>query len=83
MKLPYHPATHRHINSDTGSTFCRQRPLLLRLWNEPVRQEGADFAEQRVRCVRPRPAGDRCEHRLLAVHGGGVILPLNQSTETN
>lgn len=45
--------------------------LLLRLWYEPMWQEGADVAEQRVRRLRPRPAGDRREHRLLALPGGG------------
>lgn len=46
-------------------------PLLLRLWYEPMWQEGADFAEQRVRCLRPGPVGDRRKHRLLALPGGG------------
>lgn len=45
-------------------------PLLLRLWYEPMWQEGADVAEQRVRCLRPGPVGDRCKHRLLALPGG-------------
>ncbi|XP_037328769.2 voltage-dependent calcium channel gamma-5 subunit isoform X2 [Pungitius pungitius] len=34
-------------------------------------QEDADFAEQRVRCLRPGSVGDRCEHRPLALPGGG------------
>ena len=46
-------------------------PLLLRLWYEPMWQEGADVAEQRVRCLRPGPVGDRRKHRLLALPGGG------------
>lgn len=40
-----------------------------------MRQEGADAAEQRVRRLRPRPAGDRREHRLLALPGGGRHPP--------
>lgn len=46
-------------------------PLLLRLWYEPMWQEGANVAEQRVRRLRPRPVGDRREHRLLALPGRG------------
>lgn len=55
-QLPFLPAAH---------------PLLLRLWYEPMWQEGADFAEQRVRCLRPGPVGDRRKHRLLALPRGG------------
>lgn len=45
--------------------------LLLRLWYEPMWQEGADVAEQRVCCLRPGPVGDCRKHRLLALPGGG------------
>lgn len=55
-----------------SSPFCRRRPpLLLRLWYEPMWQEGVDVAEQRVRCLRPGPVGDCRKHRLLALPGGG------------
>lgn len=54
-----------------SSSFRQRRPLLLRPWYEPLWPEGADVAEQRVCCVRPGPAGDRRQHRLLAPPGGG------------
>lgn len=60
-----------NLFSTSSFPFCRRRPLLLRLWYEPMWQEGADVAEQRVRCLRPGPVGDRRKHRLLALPGGG------------
>lgn len=51
--------------------FASGAPLLLRLWYEPMWQEGADVAEQRVCCLRPGPVGYCCKHRLLALPGGG------------
>lgn len=59
------------ISSSCSSPFCRWHPLLLRLCYEPMWQEGADVAEQRVCCLRPGPVGHRREHRLLALPGGG------------
>lgn len=38
--------------------------------DERLQQEGADPAQQRVRRLRPRPAGHLCQHRLLALPGG-------------
>lgn len=60
-----------YVSLSLSSPFCRWRPLLYWLWYEPMWQEGADVAEQRVRCLRPGPARDCRKHRLLALPGGG------------
>lgn len=36
-----------------------------------MREEGSDAAEQCVCCVQSGPVGNRCQHRLLALPGGG------------